>query len=60
MKIVYDGKSKKPSMKVTYKSTTLKEGKRLLCNIWRKQKSGKGTITLYGMGNFTGIKKCHF
>ena len=60
VKIVYDGKSKKPSMKVTYKSTTLKEGKDYSVTYGENKKSGKGTITLYGMGNFTGIKSATF
>lgn len=59
-KVVYDGKAKTPSMKVTYKGSVLSEGIDYAINYQSNTKSGKASITLYGMGKYGGTKNGSF
>ena len=58
-KFVYDGKSKKPSATVVYNGRTLEEGKDYALD-YGDNLIGKGSLTVVGIGDFTGEKKATF
>lgn len=50
----------KPSVTATYNGKTLEEGKDYSLDYGENTLSGKGTITIVGVGNYTGQKKVTF
>lgn len=57
---VYTGKSIKPSIKVYYSGRTLKEGRDYALEYGKNTSVGTGSITIVGMGDYTGSKKITF
>ncbi|MBO5995042.1 MAG: hypothetical protein J6Q41_05980, partial [Firmicutes bacterium] len=57
--LVYSGKSLKPTVTVKDKGKTLKAGKDYKVSGSRKN-VGKGTVTITGLGQYTGTKKLTF
>lgn len=50
----YDGKEKKPGMVMSYKGMSLKEGKDYTLSYSNNVQPGTGTVTVTGIGNYTG------
>ena len=50
----YDGKEKKPGMVMSYKGMSLKEGKDYILSYSNNVQPGTGTVTVTGIGNYTG------
>lgn len=59
-KFVSSSRKLKPSVKVTYNNKTLKEGKDYSLDYGENILSGKGSINIVGIGNYTGHKKTTF
>lgn len=56
----YTGKAIKPAVTVKYKGTKLKKNKDYKISYKNNKKIGKATITIKGIGNYTGTKKITF
>ena len=56
----YTGKEIKPSLKVTYKGKTLKEGTDYKLSYSNNKNVGLGNITITGIGKYIGSKKITF
>lgn len=58
--VVYTGKTVKPSVKLTYGNTTLVLNKDYKVSYKSNRNIGKASITMTGIGNYTGSKKVSF
>ena len=56
----YDGAQKKPSVTVEYEGKRLTEGTDYTVEYGSNTDAGKGLITIYGAGDYTGLKDVEF
>lgn len=56
----YDGSQKKPSVTVEYEGKRLTEGTDYTVEYGGNTDAGKGLITIYGAGDYTGLKDVEF
>ena len=56
----YNGKKRKPSVKVIYKKKALKRGKDYLVSYENNIKPGKAKVVIRGIGHYEGVKKKSF
>lgn len=56
----YDGSQKKPSVTVEYGGKRLTEGNDYTVEYGGNTDAGKGLITIYGAGDYTGLKDVEF
>ena len=56
----YDGAQKKPSVTVEYEGRRLTEGTDYTVEYGSNTDTGKGLITIYGAGDYTGLKDVEF
>lgn len=59
-KYVYTGKAVKPSVKAVLNGRTMKKGVDYTLSYKNNKKRGAATITIKGIGNFTGSTQIHF
>lgn len=59
-KMSYTGKAIKPALTLKYKGTKLKKNRDYKITYKNNKKIGKATITIKGMGNYSGTKKITF
>lgn len=59
-KYVYTGKAIKPSVKAVLNDRTMKKGVDYTLSFKNNRKRGTATITIKGIGNFTGSTQVHF
>ena len=59
-KFVYNGSAKKPSVTFIYNGKTLEEGVDYALDYGSNTLSGQGSITVVGIGDYTGTKKATF
>ncbi|MCM1160865.1 MAG: lectin like domain-containing protein [Roseburia sp.] len=56
----YTGKAIKPSLTLTYNGMTLQKGTDYTLSYKNNKKTGKATVTITGIGRFTGVKAVSF